>query len=153
VVVRVRDAAPGDLDALVRFNLAMARETEGLQIDAERLRAGIGAALSDPAKGRYWIAECDGAVVGGVLVTHEWSDWRNAMFWWIQSVYVDPAHRGRGVFTALYRHVERVATAAGCCGLRLYVHEHNERARAVYYKLGMVSSGYQVLETPDPLKK
>ena len=151
--VAVRDAVPGDLEALVRFNLAMARETEGLAIDAERLRAGVGAALADASKGRYWVAERDGAVVGGLLVTYEWSDWRNATFWWIQSVYVDPVHRGRGVFTALYRHVARLASGAGCCGVRLYVHEHNERARAVYQRLGMVASGYRVLETPDVLKK
>lgn len=149
----VRDAHPRDLRTLVRFNLAMARETEDLGPDPGVLLEGVRAALLDPTRGRYFVAERMGAVAGALLVTYEWSDWRNAVFWWVQSVYVEPAHRRTGVFTALYRHVEALASSAGSCGLRLYVHEHNEIASAVYRKLGMVSSGYRVLETPDALRR
>lgn len=148
----VRAARPSDLDAILHFNESMARETEDVALDPSVLREGVRAVLHDPAKGRYFVAERDGQVVGGLLITYEWSDWRNGMFWWIQSVYVLPAHRRRGVFASLYRHVEALALADGACGLRLYVHEHNERARAIYERLGMVDSRYRLLETPDRLK-
>jgi GNAT superfamily N-acetyltransferase len=151
--VLVREAGPGDLDALVRFNMAMALETEGLQPDPEVMRAGVSAALGDPSRGRYFVVERGGVVAGGLLVTTEWSDWRNATFWWIQSVFVEPGHRGAGLFAALYLHVKALAAAAGSCGLRLYVHADNDRARSVYERLGMVDSGYRVLETPDALKR
>lgn len=130
----------------------MARETEGLAPDPEVLRQGVHAVLGDSSKGGYFVAEREGGVAGALLITYEWSDWRNAAFWWIQSVYVHPDHRRAGVFTALYRHVERLAAVAGACGLRLYVHEHNSLARAVYAKLGMVRSEYRVMETPDVLR-
>jgi GNAT superfamily N-acetyltransferase len=151
-MIEIREARAGDLDALVRFNLAMALETEGKRLDPAVLRAGVRAALGDPARGRYFVAEHDGVVAGALLITEEWSDWRNAPFWWIQSVYVEAGHRGAGVLRALYRHVEALATAAGACGLRLYVHEDNARAQAVYARLGMARSHYRVMETPDRLE-
>lgn len=149
----IRDARPADLETLIEFNAAMARETEGLDLERGTLREGVAAVLRDRAKGRYFVADQEGAVVGALLITYEWSDWRNAMFWWLQSVYVLPAHRKRGVFAALYRHVVQLASTEGVCGLRLYVHEHNEWARAVYEKLGMEESGYHMLETPDPVRR
>src|SRR5689334_22986472 len=119
-MVGVRAAALGDLDALVRGNLELARETENLRLDAATLSDGIQALLSRQAQGRYLVAEIDRRVVGQVMVTYEWSDWRNRDVWWIQSVYVVPDARGRGVFRALYEAVRREALDAGAGGLRLY---------------------------------
>ncbi len=125
----------------------MALETEHTSLDRSRLRAGVEALLADPAKGFYLVAESDGEVVGQLMITYEWSDWRNGTFWWIQSVYVAPAHRGRGVFKALYRRVEELASQnGGVCGLRLYVERQNDRAKAVYEGLGMAATHYQMME-------
>ncbi|MDX1480469.1 MAG: GNAT family N-acetyltransferase [Woeseiaceae bacterium] len=144
----MRSATRDDLDALVRGNQLMAEETEGRRLDAALLRAGAGRVLDDPARGRYWVAEDGGQVVGQLMVTREWSDWRNGHFWWIQSVYVDENYRRAGVFRALYRHVHALALeASDCCGLRLYVENYNRRARRAYERLGMVDAGYLVMET------
>jgi ribosomal protein S18 acetylase RimI-like enzyme len=103
--------------------------------------------LRDPWKGRYFIAEVDGRVVGQTMITYEWSDWRNGMFWWIQSVFVDPQHRQRGVLRALYRHIEEAARRdPTACGIRLYVEDANLRAKETYRALGMVRGGYEVYE-------
>jgi GNAT superfamily N-acetyltransferase len=143
----IRLAAPGDAETIARFNQAMAQETEGRQLDFERLRRGVQAVLSDPSKGRYWVAEIDGRLAGQLLITFEWSDWRNGAFWWIQSVYVDPAFRRRGVFRALYEHVARQARQApDVCGLRLYVEQDNRRAQAAYERLGMHPAPYRIYE-------
>lgn len=150
--VDVREARAEDLETIVGFNAAMALETEGRELDRSILTAGVRAILEDPGKGRYWVATVDGAVVGQLMVTYEWSDWRNGMFLWIQSVYVRPDHRRGGVFTALYRHVERASRAPGSCGLRLYVHDDNDRAHGVYRRLGMEACAYRVFETPDVLE-
>ena len=109
----VRAAGLGDLDALVAGNLALAEETERVRLDADTLRQGIRALLESRAPGRYWVAELEGRVVGQLLITFEWSDWRNRMVWWIQSVYVVPDARGRGVFRTLYDAARREALAAG----------------------------------------
>ena len=114
--------------------------------DVETLRAGILVLLQSGAPGRYWIAELEGRVVGQLLITFEWSDWRNRMVWWIQSVYVDPDARGRGVLRALYDVVRREAQKAGAGGLRLYVNTQNVRATAVYAALGMNGDHYRVFE-------
>ncbi|MGM0575656.1 MAG: N-acetyltransferase family protein [Myxococcota bacterium] len=145
--LHIRYARPEDAARLADFNQRMARETEGRSLEPDRLRAGVEAALADPARGRYHVAESGGELVGGLLITREWSDWRNAWFWWIQSVYVPPEHRGRGTFRALYDHVAREAREApDVCGLRLYVERENTRAIAVYERLGMVDAGYRLLE-------
>src|SRR5215510_14963205 len=109
----IRAAQLKDLDAIVAGNMALAEESEGVRLDRETLGAGIRALLDERAPGRYWIAEVDGAVVGQLLITFEWSDWRNRMVWWIQSVYVAPSARHRGVFRALYDHAKREAQAQG----------------------------------------
>ena len=145
-VTAIRPAAPDDLDAIVAGNIALAEESEGVQLDRDTLRAGIRALLDERAPGRYWIAELDGEVVGQLLITFEWSDWRNRMVWWIQSVYVAPAARRRGVFRALYEHAKREAQAQGAGGLRLYVDVTNNRAQAVYAALGMKGDHYRVFE-------
>lgn len=145
--VSIRPARPDDVPRLADFNRALARETEGRELDADRVRAGVAAVLSDPSKGRYLVAEAGGVVIGQLMITFEWSDWRNGMFWWIQSVYVDPAHRGAGVFGALYRRIEAEARTAGnVCGIRLYMEHANDRARAAYLRLGLAAAGYEVLE-------
>ena len=142
----VRAATPADLEALVSGNIALADESEHIRLDAETLREGIRALLESRAPGRYWVAELDGRVAGQLLVTFEWSDWRNRMVWWIQSVYVVPDARGRGVLRALYDVARREARAAGAGGLRLYVDTTNTRAMAVYTALGMNGDHYRVFE-------
>jgi GNAT superfamily N-acetyltransferase len=144
--MRIRAATLDDIDLLVDFNAAMALETEGKRLDPARLRAGVAGVFDDSRRGVYRVAELEGEAVGGLLVTFEWSDWRNADFWWIQSVYVRPAARGRGVFGALYRTVEAEARAAGACGLRLYVERDNARAQASYRRLGMDGTHYLMFE-------
>jgi ribosomal protein S18 acetylase RimI-like enzyme len=142
----VRPAAPADADTLIDFNLRMARETEGLSLDPPTLGRGVRAALSDPAKALYFVADLGGKVVGQLMLTLEWSDWRDGDIWWIQSVYVHPDHRRRGVFRALYEHARRRARAAGVVSLRLYVERHNAAAQDVYRSLGMTDAGYLVME-------
>jgi GNAT superfamily N-acetyltransferase len=151
--VLVREAGAPDVELIARWNEAMALETEALRLDPAAARAGAAAVLADPARGRYLIAEAGGAPAGLLLLTYEWSDWRNAAYFWIQSVYVEPARRRRGVFTALFRRAEALAAAAGACGLRLYVQAGNARARAVYARLGLRHHDYLVLETPDLLRR
>jgi GNAT superfamily N-acetyltransferase len=142
----IRAAGIEDLEALVAGNLALAEETERVRLDVDTLRQGIRALLDSRAPGRYWVAELDGRVVGQLLITYEWSDWRNRMVWWIQSVYVAPDARGRGVLRTLYAEARREALAAGCGGLRLYVDTTTIRAQAVYTALGMNGGHYRVFE-------
>lgn len=145
--IRIRDATWGDGAIIADFNTRMAMETESRPLPPELIEAGVRAVLDNPSKGRYWVAEIDGEVVGQLLVTFEWSDWRNGVFWWIQSVYVHADHRRAGVFSALYRHVEGLARKAqDVCGLRLYVEQHNRRAQDTYHALGMTAPGYLVME-------
>ena len=142
----VRPAARADCATLVAFNAALALETEGKRLDPATLAAGVAAALNDPAKGHYAVAEEGGAVVGQCLVTLEWSDWRNGWFWWIQSVYVLPAARRTGVFRDLYRHLEADAAARpDVIGIRLYVERDNARAQATYSSLGLVEEPYALM--------
>jgi len=144
--LRVRPASAPDLPFIVQANLALAEETEDVRLDPAVLREGVVALLDDRAPGRYWIAERDGQPIGQTLITYEWSDWRNRMVWWIQSVYVMPAERGSGVFRELYAHLRSAAQAEGAGGVRLYVHTANARAQAVYAALGMNGDHYRVFE-------
>ncbi|MDB5322307.1 MAG: acetyltransferase [Phycisphaerales bacterium] len=139
--ILIRSATLADAARLADYNAAMALETEHKSLDPATLRAGVERAIAQPQAARYHLAEMDGQVVGQLMVTFEWSDWRNADFWWIQSVYVHPDFRSAGVFKALYRHVEALAREAGACGLRLYVERENTRAQEVYCRLGMGDSG------------
>lgn len=143
----IREASSDDAVTIADFNSRMALETEGRLLDPALINPGVEAVLNDPGKGRYWVAEVDRSVVGQLLVTYEWSDWRNGRLWWIQSVYVDSDFRRKGVFSTLYRHVESLARQdPEACGLRLYVEQGNDRAQQTYRKLGMVSPGYLVME-------
>jgi GNAT superfamily N-acetyltransferase len=142
----VRPAIAADMPTILRFNVALAFETEGRTLDSARLRTGVESVLNDAEKGRYFIAEEHGRSVGQVLVTLEWSDWRNAYFWWLQNVYIMERARGTGVFTAIYNHLETLAQDEGACGMRLYVARANTGAQASYYRVGMTDSGYVVFE-------
>ncbi|PSR00686.1 MAG: GNAT family N-acetyltransferase [Bacteroidetes bacterium QS_9_68_14] len=149
--VNVRRAERGDLGVLVRFARAMARETEDKALAPATVRAGIRAALNEPARGTYFVAESgaedDEEAAGALMVTREWSDWRNAFFWWIQSVYVPPAWRRQGVYRRLYEHVRcRAQSEDDVCGLRLYVERENAAARAAYEALGMRETHYRMYE-------
>lgn len=146
--MKIRDATLADLGFVAAANTALAAETEGQTLDPALLRPGIRSVLEDPALGRYYIAETDGQPVGQLMTTYEWSDWRNGTFLWIQSVYVLPDARGTGVFRALYGHLETLAREdARICGIRLYVDRDNDRALAVYSRLGMHRSNYRIMET------
>ncbi len=146
--ITVREATISDLATLVRFNAAMAQETEDKALDMARLEAGVAAALKSPEKGLYLVAEVGGRTVGSLLVTYEWSDWRNGAFWWIQSVYVLPEWRRRGVYSAMYQWVQNAARSQpNVCGIRLYVHKENTVAQGTYANLGMVKADYYIMET------
>jgi GNAT superfamily N-acetyltransferase len=146
-VMKIRTAVPDDLAVIADYNIKLALESEGLKLDPPTVTAGVEALLRDQSKGIYFVAEIAGAVVGQLLITYEWSDWRNANIWWLQSVYVAQEFRGGGVFQALFRHVETIARDSGdVWSLRLYMEKHNERARRAYQKLGMKEMAYEVLE-------
>jgi GNAT superfamily N-acetyltransferase len=150
----IRAAEGSDAETIAKFNAAMARETEHLDLDPERLLNGVRALLCDPGKGFYLVACAGGEVIGQLMITYEWSDWRNGNFWWIQSVYVRPDWRGEGVFRRLYQEVERQARQlGGCCGLRLYVELDNTRAQQVYARLGMRETAYKIYESDFVLSR
>ena len=145
--LRVREAYPRDVPVLIEFNQALARETEEKELDAERLSAGIRALFEDPSRGTYFLAVRGDEPLGALMVTPEWSDWRNGCFWWIQSVYVVSTARHQGVFRRLYADVlERARNARDVCGIRLYVARGNDVAQSVYERVGMRPSGYRMLE-------
>lgn len=145
--MKVRVATPADLAFIVTANTALAAETEGQTLDPALLRPGVEAVLADPGLGRYYVAERDGKVLGQLMATSEWSDWRNGLFLWIQSVYVLPGHRGDGIFRALFEHLGAVAREdSRICGIRLYVDRRNEKAQSVYGRLGLHRSNYGVME-------
>jgi ribosomal protein S18 acetylase RimI-like enzyme len=146
-IITIRTARESDIDALVAFNQAMALETEGRQLDAKILSAGVSAVFADEKKGFYVVAESGEDIVGGLMITYEWSDWRNSWFWWIQSVYILPEARGRRIYSQLYNFVREKAAAEGnVCGFRLYVETENAHAQQVYEKVGMESSHYLMYE-------
>ncbi|MHC4697215.1 MAG: GNAT family N-acetyltransferase [Planctomycetota bacterium] len=153
--ITVRAATISEFDVIVAFNQAMATETEDKTLDPATIHAGVRKALEDPARCMYFVAAIDGVVVGQTMITFEWSDWRNGYFWWIQSVYIDPDSRRRGVFRALYDHIRNLAKhRPDVCGLRLYVVRQNVRAIQTYRNLGMTPTDYVLCEegwrTSDP---
>jgi len=146
--ISIRSATSADAKVIADFNNRMAMETEGNALSNDLIVPGVSALLHDATKGRYWVAVAEESIVGQIMVTYEWSDWRNGMLWWIQSVYVHEDFRRRGIFSALYRHVESLAAAeADVRGLRLYVEEENRGAQKTYESLGMSVTGYRVMET------
>ena len=144
---RIRRANTNDLDTLVQFNLNLASESEGKILNKDILSSGVLLMFSDPSNGFYLLAEVDGFIAGQLMITYELSDWRNGVFWWIQSVYVETGYRRKGVFTALYNEIEKLAKDSGtCCGIRLYVEENNETALKTYEALGLLKTHYFLLE-------
>jgi len=146
VPTAIRPATLADVDVLVRGNCEMARETESIALDEPTVRAGVRRVLETKDKGRYFVVVADGVAVAQLMITFEWSDWRCGDVWWIQSVYVEPSHRKRGMFRLLYEHVVEVAKAEGARGVRLYVDLRNTGAQAVYRALGMSGDHYKVFE-------
>ena len=145
--MNIRPAQKEDAAALVEFNQAMALETEGKQLANEVLQSGVEAVFADDKKGFYVVAESENRIIGGLMVTHEWSDWRNAWFWWIQSVYILPDFRGQRIYSRLYDFVKEKARENGnVCGFRLYVEKENTRAQKVYEKVGMEEPHYLMYE-------
>jgi len=145
--ITIRRAAASDAEIVARHNCSMAAETEDLQLDAARVLEGTRAVLDDPLKGFYLLAEADTKVAGQLMVTFEWSDWRNGVFWWMQSVYVRPEYRRLGIYRALYHRLLSEAHAAGdVCGIRLYVDRENRTAQAVYGRLGLRKTRYDLYE-------
>lgn len=147
MLIRIRKAEPRDTGVIADFNIRLALETEDLRLDPQVVEAGVAALLAHPERGIYFLAEAEGAVAGQLMITYEWSDWRNGNLWWLQSVYVAPEFRQRGVFRALFSYLEQLARQdSNVCGLRLYMHSTNERARQTYERLGLSSTHYQVFE-------
>ena len=145
--MNVRLAQKEDVASLIKFNQAMALETERKTLETEVLRSGIEAVFADSKKGFYVVAETKGKIAGGLMITYEWSDWRSSWFWWIQSVYILPEFRKQGIYRSLYEYVKKKAEESkDVCGFRLYVEKENERAQKVYEKLGMESSYYLMYE-------
>jgi ribosomal protein S18 acetylase RimI-like enzyme len=148
--MRIRLATPADAGVLIEFNAAMALETEGKELLTDVIGAGVRSLLGNPAAGFYVVAEQD-SVLGSLMITKEWSDWRNGTFWWIQSVYVRPEFRRQGVYRSLYRHVQEIAAKdPAVCGFRLYVERENSHAQATYRSLGMKETHYKVFEDLKP---
>jgi GNAT superfamily N-acetyltransferase len=149
--IQIRPATRDDADTIVEFNSAMALETENRRLDLSTLGQGIRAFLESPEYGSYIVAELPEDTsrkpVGQLMITYEWSDWRNGVFWWIQSVYVAPERRGRGVFRAMYEHIlAKAKTNPKVCGIRLYVERENRSAQTVYQRVGLAPSVYTVFE-------
>ncbi|BCV52665.1 GNAT family N-acetyltransferase [Shewanella algae] len=143
----IRKGTPKDTEALVAFNQAMAQETEGLALDSDTLSRGVSTLLENPAKGFYLVAEIEGEIAGSLMVTFEWSDWRAADYYWIQSVYIKPEHRQKGIYRALYLEVKTLAEKqGGAASFRLYVEQENTRAQQTYQSLGMSQSHYLMYE-------
>lgn len=141
--MNIRLAASKDAHHFVEFNRAMAFETEGKTLDQTLVEAAVNAIFDDPNKGFYIVAEDGSQIVGGLLITYEWSDWRNAWWWWIQSVFLRPEARGKRVYSQLNDFVKARATEAGnVYGIRLYVDTDNVHAQRVYEKVGMEQSHY-----------
>ncbi len=147
----IRAATVHDVPTLRDWAIAMALETEHKLLDPRTVDQGIRAVIDQPRRGAYFVAERAGEAVGTLMLTYEWSDWRNGDWWWIQSVYIAPEHRRQGVYAALYAHVLAGAKAdPAVCGLRLYVERENANAQRTYESLGMVDAGYRMYEAPTP---
>jgi len=159
--ITIRSATLADVDTIAANNIAMAAETERLRLDPATVRSGVRRVVTDEQRGMYFLAQRGGQVIGQLLITREWSDWRDSWFWWIQSVYVVPAARGAGVYRTLHGYVEQQARRTpGVCGLRLYVDRKNAIARQVYQQLGLHETNYEFMElawdgpaSPDALPR
>ena len=147
----IRRAMSQDADELAEFNISMARETEGVDLIPEVIGAGVRAMIDNPQMGFYLVVELDNGIQASLMVTTEWSDWRNGMFWWIQSVYVRPQYRRQGLYRELYARVKEMAEQEpAVCGFRLYVERENRAAQLTYASLGMSETEYRLFEELKP---
>ena len=146
LMIKIRRASRRDLETIIEFNVRLADESEGVELDRDRLRSGVANALADERRAFYLIAESDGAPIGQLMITYEWSDWRNGEFWWLQSVYVRPEFRRRGILRALYGRVLELADQGNVCGVRLYVERENVAAIAAYESLGFNPAVFEMHE-------
>ncbi len=145
-MITIRKAIPEDSATIIEFQQKMAWETEQLTLVPVKVTNGVAAVFANPGHGQYWVAEDSGKIVSSLLITYEWSDWRNANVWWFQSVYVLPEYRRTGIFRSLYEHIKAEAENNGIAGLRLYVETNNMRAQKTYEALGMQSEHYKMYE-------
>lgn len=146
--MKIRKARLTDSAVIADFNSRLAWETEKLRLNSAIVGRGVRALLKDATKGTYFVAEANDVVIGQLLITYEWSDWRNGQFWWVQSVYVAAEFRQSGVFHALFSHIQKLAQSRrDVCGLRLYVEKNNRRAQQAYDRLGMTYTHYEIYET------
>jgi GNAT superfamily N-acetyltransferase len=145
-MISIRYAIQEDISSIIGFQIKMAWETEKYALDPETVAKGVNAVFEDPSRGKYYVAEATGQVVASLLITYEWSDWRNCYVWWFQSVYVIPEFRRQGIFRKMYTHIRSLAGENNIAGLRLYVETKNDRARKTYEALGMSSEHYNFYE-------
>jgi GNAT superfamily N-acetyltransferase len=142
----IRKATPADSSVIIDFQQKMAWETEGMHLDPDIVSKGVNAVFEEKSKGQYWVAESEGNVVASLMITYEWSDWRNCNVWWFQSVYVLPEYRRKGIFRLMYGFIKEEAERNGTGGLRLYVETNNKNAQFTYEALGMQSLHYKMYE-------
>ncbi len=143
----IRQAMSTDVETIAHFNIALCRETEGRELDPATVTNGVRRFVGESKRGRYFVAVSEGKVVGQAAHTFEWSDWRNGEIWWIQSVYVHPDFRSKGVFRGLFMYIKELGEAdIDCCGIRLYMERDNDTARESYRRLGFSETGYVVFE-------
>jgi GNAT superfamily N-acetyltransferase len=145
-MLSIRKATKSDAPVIIEFQQAMAWETEQMTLDPETLTSGVNAVFNNHPCGQYWVAEDDGVIIASLLITYEWSDWRNTNVWWFQSVYVLPAWRRKGIFKAMYLRIKAEAEKQGVAGLRLYVETNNYTAQQTYEAMGMQSRHYKMFE-------
>ena len=146
ISLNIRKADKSDVETIAQFNINMAMETENKVLPREIITKGVETMIDNPHLGYYLMAEVDGKIVGSLMVTTEWSDWRNGLFWWIQSVYVVEEFRRKGIYSALYNHVKELSASENVCGFRLYVEKENTIAQKTYEKLGMSATHYLMYE-------
>ncbi|NEQ53615.1 MAG: GNAT family N-acetyltransferase [Leptolyngbya sp. SIO3F4] len=145
--ITIRQAQLNDAEEIAYFNQAMALETENKKLAPEVILAGVKALLANPSYGFYIVAEAESQVVACLMITTEWSDWRNGVFWWIQSVFVKPDYRRRGIYRRMYTFIKQMANdSSNVCGFRLYVEKDNTRAQQTYASMGMMQSPYRIFE-------
>jgi len=145
--IKIRKAKMKDLEIIVKFNYNLAKETEDKELDLKTLTKGVESILTDTSKGQYYVYIINEEVIGQIMHTYEWSDWRNGMFLWIQSVYVDAKHRRKGIFRELYNYVKNICNEDdGIVGIRLYVEKENFNAKSTYKSLGMQECNYHIYE-------
>ena len=145
-MITIRKATPEDATVIIDFQQKMAWETEHMTLIPEIIKKGVNAVFHDTTHGQYWVAEENGKIVASLLITYEWSDWRNSNVWWFQSVYVLPDWRRTGIFRTMYMNIKNEAEKEGVAGLRLYVETNNSGAQQTYEALGMQKEHYRMYE-------